>query len=67
MYQGGPMKKCLHPQSVASEGSFTCEVHLPFPKQFQGHEGEHQYTEHEQEEDIEDLWQGITNAPECPA
>ena len=39
---------------------------MPFPKQFEGHEGEHGHTEHEQEEDIGDLRQGVTNAPECP-
>lgn len=58
---------CTHAQSVASEARFTCELHLPFSKQFQPHKGEHQHTEHEEEEDIEDLWQGITNAPERPA
>lgn len=40
---------------------------LPFPKQFKSHERKHQKTEHEEQENIQDLWQGISDASESSA
>lgn len=42
------------------------EVSIPLSKQLQGHEGEHEEAEHEEQEDIGDLWQRVADAAEGP-
>lgn len=41
-------------------------VSTPLSKQLQGHEGEHEEAEHEEQEDVGDLWQRVADATEGP-
>lgn len=42
------------------------EVPTPLSKQLQGHEGEHEEAEHEEQEDVGDLRQRVADAAEGP-
>lgn len=47
-----------------SQAETSKPVCSPIPKKLQGHKGEYQHTEHEQEEDVEDIRQSIPDASE---
>jgi hypothetical protein len=50
-----------------SQAEKSGKVCLPVPKKLQGHKGEYEHTKKEQEEDVEDVRQGVPDASESPS